>query len=401
MKISYVVSSGYAGLQSTSAVERRRLAALIPVWQSLGCEVVPWRRGAECDLVYVVDLPASLREAAEILRPFKRPYAVVVGVIEDVGTAQWAGLANESLDDVGALHADWHRQQSGVLGRLRYGRNALRRLGLLASRTRELLSVIATADGVVCTSELQAASLRYVNPTCAGIADCIPDRDLAVRDATVAERLLQVKASNGEILLCWEGTRWGLQLLELIREPLARVAARAAQPVRLVVVSERTRDRPLHGEIDNETLLKRRFCLPTTFLDWSLDSIGGVLQAADVGLAPMPAKHPFYRAKAFSKPLVYMAAGLPVVASAVPSYAELIRHGQDGFVVDGPVDWERALGMLVADRELRQRLGGSGARRAVEYNGVDVVAKRFASLFRDARAAWSIWRGERRSLFEC
>ena len=62
-----------------------------------------------------------------------------------------------------------------------------------------------------------------------------------------------------------------------------------------------------------------------------------------------------------------MAAGLPVVASAVGGLLGTIDDGQSGFLVPaGEVEpLAERLAMLLADSELRRRLGGA-ARRKVE-----------------------------------
>jgi glycosyltransferase involved in cell wall biosynthesis len=67
-----------------------------------------------------------------------------------------------------------------------------------------------------------------------------------------------------------------------------------------------------------------------------------------------------------------MAAGLPVVASAVGGISELVEHGVTGLLV--PAGDEQALGAalgrLLEDSELRRRLGAAGHARSIE--GFDV-----------------------------
>ena len=61
-----------------------------------------------------------------------------------------------------------------------------------------------------------------------------------------------------------------------------------------------------------------------------------------------------------------MAAGLPVVATAVGGVPELVSDGETGLLVPARdvVALARALGRLVDDRELRSRLGHAGRTRA-------------------------------------
>ena len=61
-----------------------------------------------------------------------------------------------------------------------------------------------------------------------------------------------------------------------------------------------------------------------------------------------------------------MAAGLPVVAPALPRLQQLIEHGREGWLYDpaDPAGLERALAAL-ADPGLRRTLGAAGRERAV------------------------------------
>ena len=71
------------------------------------------------------------------------------------------------------------------------------------------------------------------------------------------------------------------------------------------------------------------------------------------------------RGKCGLKVLQYMAAGLPVVAKPVGVQAELVRHGETGFLAATPAEWADAVGRSARDPELRRRMGWAG-RRLVE-----------------------------------
>jgi glycosyltransferase involved in cell wall biosynthesis len=79
-----------------------------------------------------------------------------------------------------------------------------------------------------------------------------------------------------------------------------------------------------------------------------------------------------------------MAAGKPVVASAVGGLAELVQDGITGIhVPPGDVAALRnALERIVADAPLRARLGAAGRERAQEYSS-DVVVGAWEQVFND------------------
>lgn len=75
-------------------------------------------------------------------------------------------------------------------------------------------------------------------------------------------------------------------------------------------------------------------------------------------------------------PLAYMEAatvGLPTVATRVGGLAEHVRHGEDGLLVppEDPAALADAIGQLVADAGLRERMGAAAARSS---GGFDVRA---------------------------
>ena len=80
-----------------------------------------------------------------------------------------------------------------------------------------------------------------------------------------------------------------------------------------------------------------------------------------------------------------MAAGRPVVATEVGAIPEMVRDGVDGFVV--PPRDASALGarltQLVADDDLRVRMGASGRARVEEHYAVPVVLGRLAEFYRE------------------
>lgn len=82
-----------------------------------------------------------------------------------------------------------------------------------------------------------------------------------------------------------------------------------------------------------------------------------------------------------------MAAGLPVVSTAVSGIPELVRSGENGLLVPpgDPVALASALLKLAADVPLRDRLAAAGRQTVAERFDGDVLARRMAGLFRGGR----------------
>jgi glycosyltransferase involved in cell wall biosynthesis len=71
-----------------------------------------------------------------------------------------------------------------------------------------------------------------------------------------------------------------------------------------------------------------------------------------------------------------MAAGKPIVASAIPGYQEVARHHQEALLVEPKDEHALALSLvhLLADRDLRERLGEAGRRRAAAFSWDRIAA---------------------------
>jgi glycosyltransferase involved in cell wall biosynthesis len=86
----------------------------------------------------------------------------------------------------------------------------------------------------------------------------------------------------------------------------------------------------------------------------------------DIGLYPLP-DDPWTRGKSGLKALQYLAAGVPYIASPVGVVGEIGIPGTTHLEATTPEEWQLALGALLADPDLRARMGAS-ARQYAESN---------------------------------
>jgi glycosyltransferase involved in cell wall biosynthesis len=100
------------------------------------------------------------------------------------------------------------------------------------------------------------------------------------------------------------------------------------------------------------------------------DELPELYRAMDVFLFPASGSEQGQRAI-----LEAMSSGLPVVALDLPGVADLITHGNEGFIVPRPADLAPALEKLRCDPALRARLGERGRARAREF-GPESFARR-------------------------
>ena len=170
----------------------------------------------------------------------------------------------------------------------------------------------------------------------------------------------------------WIGTSSNLPHLLAIEEPLAEFLSRH-DDARLLVVCDR------EPRLNSIPPRSRRF------VRWSVENEIESVQRMDVGLMPLP-DTVWARAKCALKMLLYMAVGIPVVASPVGVGASLNGRGRIGIAAASPDDWYEALRLLYGDGETARAMGAAGRRLAEEEYSVVRNSIKLAEIFREAAA---------------
>lgn len=181
--------------------------------------------------------------------------------------------------------------------------------------------------------------------------------------------------------IVWIGNVGNEEYLEIVREPLERLARRHDFTLRVIGSPEAANLRL--GGVKVEAL------------EWREDREAEWLLECAIGIMPLPDRD-YERGKCAFKLVQYFSAGMPVVASPVGMNCEVVREGENGFLATTPDDWYRALDRLLGDAALRREMGAAGYRTYRARFTREENAARWLELFeRLARGyAW------RRSLSE-
>jgi glycosyltransferase involved in cell wall biosynthesis len=166
--------------------------------------------------------------------------------------------------------------------------------------------------------------------------------------------------------IIWVGSPSTVRYLQLLQEPLQTLAK--SQPFILRVIG---------GKIED------LFGLPVETIPWAEHTEVENIRACDVGVMPL-IDDPFERGKCGYKLIQYMACGLPVVASPVGVNCQIVEHGVNGFLAETPEEWGQALGTLLADADLRQRMGMAGRLKVEQQYSLQVTAPKLIELLRAA-----------------
>lgn len=118
------------------------------------------------------------------------------------------------------------------------------------------------------------------------------------------------------------------------------------------------------------------------FLPWSEAEEISLIQGMDIGIMPLP-DEPWARGKCGYKLIQYMACGLPVIASPVGVNAEIVDHGENGFLATTPQEWAEAIGALAGNPGLRRAMGEAGRRKIERAYSLAVHGPRLAGMIRE------------------
>lgn len=153
-----------------------------------------------------------------------------------------------------------------------------------------------------------------------------------------------------ECIIGWIGSASTTSYLNAVAPALADVAARCR--IRLLAVGARETDLDLPG-------------VPVETVAWSYEREPELLQRMTLGIMPLP-DDAWARGKGGYKLFLYMAAGLPVVASPVGINREIVRHGETGYLAGDAESWAEFLHSLCTRQDLRWSMGRVGRSLAEE-----------------------------------
>lgn len=236
-----------------------------------------------------------------------------------------------------------------------------------AGRLRRFAAMVRACDAVVAgnrflaeqASQFAPAKKVHIVPTCVDAEKYMP--------RTTAD-------SAAPARLGWIGSPSTLQGLHTIK-PILEEVGRRIPGVTLALICDRS--------------LELRH-LPVVLVPWSEATEAVELAGCDIGISWVP-DDLWSRGKCGLKILQYMAAGLPVVTNGAGVHPEMVRNGENGFLVETREQWVEAIGRLAIDPELRVRMGQAGRRRLEESYSVPEGARAWlavlASLDQSSRRA--------------
>ncbi|MBT6176698.1 MAG: glycosyltransferase family 4 protein [Deltaproteobacteria bacterium] len=229
---------------------------------------------------------------------------------------------------------------------------------LAPGRTQKYARFVENSAFVIAGNENLAQWTRKHQPNTHVIPTCVPvDRYTPKQNYEL----------GSVAKLGWVGLPVNFQYLQPLSQEIQSL--RASMPCRLQVVSGR---RP-------------SFVGQDAFVPWDSSSEADAIAQFDIGVMPLPTSS-FAEGKCGLKILQYMAAGIPVVASAVGVNRTIIQDGVNGLLVERLDQWKPAIERLLGDQELRKKIGRAGRQRVETDYSTKVWGPKLVALYQDLAA---------------
>lgn len=178
---------------------------------------------------------------------------------------------------------------------------------------------------------------------------------VVIEDAIeVPTHLEKTHVPNSNITLVWVGHSDNWASLQIVRDVLINLRGAGFT---LKTISN-------HNECD---------------VPWSLETVFNEILSCDIAVIPASSTH-WSKSKSNNRLTMFMALGMPVVASGVPSYRTIIKHGRNGFLAENETQWLECLGQL-KDEKIRARIGGQARKDVLSTYTMDFIGQRWVSLF--------------------
>lgn len=223
--------------------------------------------------------------------------------------------------------------------------------------------LIKKSDLIVCGSKMQAETAKSINHNISHIVDCVPEEEYPLLyDSSIQ------KSYNEVPTIVWEGTNASMHQIKVVIDAL--ITLQELHNFSFIILSNRYNKK----DEDFISYLKNKG-LNFTFVEWNLKNFKETLTEADIAIAPIDVTKKFNRAKPYNKIISYWAYKLPVVASSIQSYKEIIEQGADGFICENQGEWIASLSALLTDISLRKRMGENGWQKAKECSEENFAKK--------------------------
>ena len=121
-------------------------------------------------------------------------------------------------------------------------------------------------------------------------------------------------------------------------------------------------------------------------IPWDIHTVFGLLTQYDIGIVPVDlnsnqskARLDSAKSKSANRVTQLMSVGLPVIASPIPAYLDIITTGDNGFIANSQQDWDTFFESL-RDSKTREKIGRAARDSVLEQYSQDQQAKKLVDI---------------------
>lgn len=250
-----------------------------------------------------------------------------------------AGVIVQDINDM--IFADWHPCQ-GMFKRF-----------------------VGNAHAVVGGTQRLGAHLQRWHPFVRVINDVIQEDYFWVKPA-----------AHNQLRICWTGMHDNIMFFDECDAALAELSHGVDFKVSFVTSKVDGSGRSNVAKVEGKPY-------PTKFVEWSMPALLEEMSVADLAVIPL-FPNEWCACKSPQKALCFMAAGVPVAASDVEPYRQIINQDENGYLCYNHDDWVDALSLLLTDQNLRERFAKRGPETAEAFSA-NRIAREWLGLFNEIR----------------
>lgn len=215
--------------------------------------------------------------------------------------------------------------------------------------TKKIIFLMRTANHVITPTPLLDKFVRKINSKTTTISSTIN---------TEIYKLKNFKSFNKPLIIGWSGSHSTSEYLKLL-EPVFVELLNKGIEFKVLVIGDS------NFSFENKNI-------PTEAISWNLENEVKELSRFDIGVYPLPFERWVY-GKTGLKALQYMALGIPTIATAVGVNYTIIKHGQNGFLVENNdvQKWVEYILLIMSDINLARQIGKNARKTVVERYSVE------------------------------
>lgn len=225
--------------------------------------------------------------------------------------------------------------------------------------------LIAMADLVIAGNDYLAEYARHHNDRVVVIPTVIDTDAYSVRQGQGQEQGRTPNNEQRPITIGWTGSLTSIVHLQAALPMLRELQRVHGRQLRFRVISDKVFSDP---QLNVEGVV------------WSAEDEARQLEAIDIGIMPLPDDE-WSRGKCGFKGLQYMGMGKAVVLGRVGVNSTIVQDGVNGMLAATEAEWKEKLSLLIADADLRRRLGTEARRTVEERYSVNAWRDRYLELF--------------------